>query len=179
MGLLRKSDTVSHRKRIPLNKDNAEDTGVSKGVMQKLDLLLNRNQYLEKEYARIAKQLKEEKQNVAARGAAVQQLNELETKCVSLQTKNTVVTQRMNDYHKQMQQAKSETISLRRKLSGIFGHIQAALARDSRPGAKEKEPSSPYELLQQENKLLKWKLSVVEGYLNGMLSEEAAEESTT
>ena len=61
MGLLRKSNTVSHRKRTPL-QEKTEDTGASEGVMQKLDLLLERNQYLEKEYARMARQLKEDVQ---------------------------------------------------------------------------------------------------------------------
>lgn len=172
MSLLRKSNSVSQRKRIPL--EERAETGKSGEIMQKLDLLLNRNQYLEKEYAKIARQLKEEKENLAARGAALQQLNELEAKCASLQTKNSDITQRMNEYHKQMQQAKSETIAIRRKLSGILGHIQAALARDSRPGSRDKMPTSPYEAMQQENKLLKWKLNVVEGCLNGMLSEEVS-----
>ncbi|HJU46353.1 MAG TPA: hypothetical protein VJ647_06180 [Chitinophagaceae bacterium] len=172
MSLLRKSNSVSHRQRIPLEEKT--ETGNSREIMQKLDLLLNRNQYLEKEYAKIARQLKEEKENLAARGAALQQLNELEAKCVSLQTKNADITQRMNEYHKQMQQAKSETIAIRRKLSGILGHIQAALARDSRPGSRDKMPTSPYEAMQQENKLLKWKLNVVEGCLNSMFSEEVS-----
>lgn len=174
MGLFEKSNTVSHRKRISV-KEKPEDTEISKEVMQKLDLLLNRNQYLEKEYARIARELMEEKENPAARGATLQQLNELQTKCVSLQNKNVDTIQRMNEYHKQMQQAKSETIAIRRKLNGILGHIQAALARESHPGSRDKEPSTPYEAMKQENKLLKWKLSVVEGYLNGMLSEEVSE----
>lgn len=171
MSSLENSDTARKRKRVPLK----DKTKVSADSMQKLDLLLDRNQYLEKEYARVALQLeklKEEKEETAVKGSILQQLNELETRCASLQTKNTEIIQRMNEYHKQMQQAKSETIGIRRKLNGITGHVQAALARDSRPGSKDREPSSAYEALQQENKLLKWKLNVVDGYLSGMFSEE-------
>lgn len=168
------SDTVRKRKRVPLQEStvSTEDTFAYAKVMQKLDLLVERNRYLEREYAFMAKQLQEEKQNLAARGAAIQQVNELEAKCASLQTKNASITQRMNEYHKQMQQAQSDVISFKRKLNGILGHIRAALARDSRPGSKDKEPTSPYEMIQLENKLLKWKLSVVDGCLNGMFSEE-------
>jgi chromosome segregation ATPase len=157
------SDIIIRRKRISVT-DNE--------LQEKLDLLIKRNQYLEKEYARVIGQLKEEKESVAFKAKDMQILHELEAKCSSLQNKQIKTTAQLNEYHREMQKAKGETIGLRRKINGILGHIKTTLARETHPGKAIGPPKNKYEAIYDENKLLKWKLSVVEGYLAGMFSEE-------
>lgn len=141
---------------------------------ERFELIYNRNQYLEREYAKVMRQLQEEKEKVAAKNKDLQLLHELHAKCTSLQNRQLKLTERLNEYHCQMQQAKGETIGLRRKIIGIIGHIKGALSSAEIPGSAGKRPDSNYQRMYEENKLLKWKLNVVEGYLEGMFAEEGA-----
>lgn len=143
----------------------------------RFELLFKRNLYLEKEFARIVQQLREEKEMCAAKNKDLQSLNELKAKLASLQAKLTKATERGNEYHCQMQKAQAETLGLRRKINGVLGHIHKATEQDEIPGAPRKDARNAYERIYDENKLLKWKLSVIEGYLSGMFSEEPEEGS--
>lgn len=138
----------------------------------KFDLLFKRNQYLEKEYAKVIAQLKKEKKANQAKAKDIQNLHELEAKCTSLQKKLVKLTDRMNEYHLLTQQANAETIAIKRKVNGILKHINITLQQEAVPGAPQRQRLNGYERLHDENKLLKWKLSVVEGYFSGMFADE-------
>jgi hypothetical protein len=103
-------------------------------------------------------------------------MHELKSKCESLQKKLVRLTERMNEYHLLTQQANAQTLAIKRKVSGILKHIHSALEQPAIPGAAPRERLNSYERLHEENRLLKWKLSVVEGYFSGMFAEEANEE---
>ena len=145
----------------------------------KFEILFKRNQYLEKEYAKLLNQLEKEKKASQVKSKEVQSMHEFKAKCESLQKKLVKLTERMNEYHLISQQANAQTIALKRKVSGILRHINSALQQETVPGAAVRERMNSYERLHEENRLLKWKLSVVEGYFSGMFASETDETGET
>ena len=96
----------------------------------------------------------------------IMRLHDLEMKCTALEERNKKLTERIEDYHVQMQQANSKTLHLQKKIKGVLQHVKSTAEQPNIPGAKEK--GTP---LEQENELLRWKLAVIKKYLHGIFPE--------
>ena len=89
-----------------------------------------------------------------------------------LEKKATDLLAQKEAYHLLVQKHYSEKVKLRNRVSGVMKHIKETLARDTIPGGKVKQlqHQNP-EALFQENRLLKWKLSVIEHFFANSFPE--------
>ncbi|BAV08577.1 hypothetical protein SAMN05421788_10139 [Filimonas lacunae] len=93
-------------------------------------------------------------------------LHDLEVKCDALEERNRKLTERIEEYHVQMQQANSKTAQLQKKIKGVLLHVKQTADQQTIPGTQPK--GTP---LEQENELLRWKLNVINKYLHGIFPE--------
>lgn len=95
-------------------------------------------------------------------------LHDLEMKTLALEERNRKLTERIETYNLQVQQANSKTIQLERKIKGVLAHVKMTAAQQGIPGGKPKA-----NLQEQELELLRWKLAVIEKYMHGIFPEFA------
>ena len=89
-----------------------------------------------------------------------------------LEKKATDLLAQKEAYHLLVQKHYSEKVKLRNRVSGVMKHIKETLARDTIPGGKVKQlQHQDPEALFQENRLLKWKLSVIEHFFANSFPE--------
>jgi predicted nucleic acid-binding Zn-ribbon protein len=93
-------------------------------------------------------------------------LHDLEMKSLALEERSRKLTERIEAYNLQVQQANSKTIQLERKIRGVLLHVKTTALQQGIPGARPR--SNPQE---QELELLRWKLSVIEKYMHGIFPE--------
>lgn len=93
-------------------------------------------------------------------------LHDLEMKSIALEERNRKLTERIEAYNLQVQQANSKTIQLERKIKGVLLHVKTTAAQQHIPGAKPKGG-----LQEQELELLRWKMAVIEKYMHGIFPE--------
>ncbi len=94
------------------------------------------------------------------------QIHDLEQRCAILEERYKKQTEKLEQFHLQMQKAVSERIQLHNKVKGVLQHIASTIEQPVIPGAAVKE--HPQE---QEAALLKWKLTVIEKYMKGIFPE--------
>jgi hypothetical protein len=100
--------------------------------------------------------------------ANAMRLHDLEMKSLALEERNRKLTERIEAYNLQVQQANSKTIQLERKIKGVLLHVKTTAAQEGIPGARPKGT-----VQEQELDLLRWKLSVIEKYMHGIFPEFA------
>lgn len=93
-------------------------------------------------------------------------LHDLEVKSSALEERNRKLTERIEEYHVQMQQANSKTLHLKKKIKGVLQHVKATAEQPVIPGATPKT-----DVREQEIELLRWKLNVINKYLHGIFPE--------
>ena len=93
-------------------------------------------------------------------------LHDLEMKALAFEERNKKLTERIESYNLQVQQANSKTIQLERKIKGVLLHVKTTAEQQSIPGARPKSS-----LQEQELDLLRWKLAVIEKYMRGIFPE--------
>lgn len=93
-------------------------------------------------------------------------LHDLEVKCNALEERNRKLTERIEEYHVQMQQANSKTLHLKKKIKGVMHHVKTTAEQPAIPGAPFKGTAQ-----EQEIELLRWKLNVINKYLHGIFPE--------
>ncbi len=94
------------------------------------------------------------------------QIHDLEQRCAILEERYKKQTEKLEQFHLQMQRAVSERIQLHNKVKGVLQHIVSTMGQPVIPGAVLKEHP-----LEQEAALLKWKLTVIEKYMKGIFPE--------
>ncbi|SEM99347.1 hypothetical protein SAMN05216436_11048 [bacterium A37T11] len=93
-------------------------------------------------------------------------IHDLEQRCAILEERYNKQTEKLENFHLQMQKAKSERIQLQNKIKGVIQHISATMDQSAIPGAAIKNIP-----LEQEVAVLKWKLTVIEKYMKGIFPE--------
>ncbi len=93
-------------------------------------------------------------------------IHDLEQRCAILEERYNKQTEKLENFHLQMQKARSERIQLQNKIKGVIQHISATMDQPSIPGAAIKKVP-----LEQEAAVLKWKLTVIEKYMKGIFPE--------
>ncbi|MGV3764698.1 MAG: hypothetical protein ACO1NW_01150 [Chitinophagaceae bacterium] len=99
-------------------------------------------------------------------------LRSFDEKLHALEKKAADLLAQKEAYHLLVQKHYSEKIRLRNRVSGVMKHIKETLANDTIPGGKVKQlQQHDPEALFQENRLLKWKLSVIEHFFANSFPE--------
>ncbi|GGH74532.1 putative RNase H-like nuclease (RuvC/YqgF family) [Filimonas zeae] len=110
--------------------------------------------------------LSEENRPVAFTDSRSMRLHDLEVKCNALEERNRKLTERIEEYHVQMQQANSKTLQLQKKIKGVLLHVKTTASQTNIPGTLPKSAAQ-----EQEIELLQWKLNVINKYLHGIFPE--------
>lgn len=93
-------------------------------------------------------------------------------KLLQLEKKAADLLAQKEAYHLLVQKHYSEKVKLRNRVSGVMKHIKETLSKDTIPGGKLKQlQHHDPEALFQENRLLKWKLSVIEHFFANSFPE--------
>lgn len=124
----------------------------------------NHNPSLSRQRKRIP--LREENRPAAFTDNRNMRLHDLEVKCNALEERNKKLTERIEEYHVQMQQANSKTLQLKKKIKGVLLHVKTTAEQTSIPGTAPSNLSK-----EQEIELLQWKLNVINKYLHGIFPE--------
>lgn len=98
------------------------------------------------------------------------QLHDLEQRSSALEERNRKLTLRLEAYHMQMQQANSEKLRADKKVKGVLKHVKSTIAAQEIPGMEPKGT-----VMEQEIRLLRWKLNGIEKYLSGIYPEHASD----
>lgn len=100
--------------------------------------------------------------------ASAARLHDLEMKTLALEERSRKLTERIEAYNLQVQQANSKTIQLERKIKGVLQHVKTTASQEGIPGAKLRGTE-----MEQELELLRWKLAVIQKYMHGIFPEFA------
>lgn len=101
------------------------------------------------------------------------QIHDLKQEVGILEERIAKLVAQTEAYHLLVQRHYSGKVKLQNKIRGVLKHVRDALSQTAIPGGKIKKPQNvDLDAVVQENKLLKWKLTIVEKFLQNSFPDD-------